>query len=165
MPIHFRCQACERMLSIATRKAGQQVNCPKCGKLVSVPAAAGVAIASDPHSGKPLEAMPLFERKDFEDLLNPAFKANMPEPSKQASLPVAVQPGVLPAAMSHDDSGEAELVPIDGVVITRNRMMLLVLALALLLVLSFLVGYFLARTTSGKSETTIASVSRHGFCG
>src|SRR5262245_35916701 len=37
MPIKFRCPLCEGMLSIAKRKAGTQVVCPKCGDEVTVP--------------------------------------------------------------------------------------------------------------------------------
>lgn len=38
MPIRFRCPDCEAMLSIATRKAGTPIACPKCGEEVLVPA-------------------------------------------------------------------------------------------------------------------------------
>lgn len=38
MPIRFRCPDCETTLSIATRKAGTQIACPKCGEEVLVPA-------------------------------------------------------------------------------------------------------------------------------
>ena len=37
MPIHFRCSACNRRLSIATRKAGMQTPCPSCKAVVTVP--------------------------------------------------------------------------------------------------------------------------------
>lgn len=43
MPIRFRCSACGRQLSIATRKAGTQTACPNCQSTVTVP---GVAVAS-----------------------------------------------------------------------------------------------------------------------
>ena len=38
MPIRFRCPDCETVLSIATRKAGTPIACPKCGEEVLVPA-------------------------------------------------------------------------------------------------------------------------------
>jgi predicted RNA-binding Zn-ribbon protein involved in translation (DUF1610 family) len=37
MPIRFRCQQCNALLSIATRKQGTLVSCPKCGTDVRVP--------------------------------------------------------------------------------------------------------------------------------
>ncbi len=42
MPIRFRCPDCETMLSIATRKAGTPIACPKCGEEVLVPAPGSV---------------------------------------------------------------------------------------------------------------------------
>ena len=38
MPIRFRCPDCETVLSIATRKAGTPIACPKCGEEILVPA-------------------------------------------------------------------------------------------------------------------------------
>jgi phage FluMu protein Com len=37
MPIRFRCPQCRQTLSIATRKAGAEINCPRCGALQTVP--------------------------------------------------------------------------------------------------------------------------------
>lgn len=37
MPIRFRCTHCERLLGIARRKAGAQIQCPQCGETVTVP--------------------------------------------------------------------------------------------------------------------------------
>lgn len=39
MPIPFRCPACDRRLSIATRKAGTRTTCPNCKAVVTVPGA------------------------------------------------------------------------------------------------------------------------------
>ena len=48
MPIRFRCPACARRLSIATRKAGAPVACPNCRQAVTVP---GPPPADEPASG------------------------------------------------------------------------------------------------------------------
>jgi hypothetical protein len=40
VPIQFRCPACDRRLSIATRKAGTSITCPNCKALAVVPGAA-----------------------------------------------------------------------------------------------------------------------------
>ena len=37
MPIRFRCTYCNRLLGIATRKAGTQTTCPHCGYALTVP--------------------------------------------------------------------------------------------------------------------------------
>lgn len=37
MPIRFRCSYCNRLLGIATRKAGTQTTCPHCGNSITVP--------------------------------------------------------------------------------------------------------------------------------
>lgn len=37
MPIRFRCTYCNRLLGIATRKAGTETTCPHCGYAVTVP--------------------------------------------------------------------------------------------------------------------------------
>ena len=37
MPIRFYCQRCRQLLSIATRKSGTEIECPKCGLPQQVP--------------------------------------------------------------------------------------------------------------------------------
>lgn len=37
MPIRFRCSYCNRLLGIATRKAGTETTCPHCGNTITVP--------------------------------------------------------------------------------------------------------------------------------
>jgi len=37
MPIRFRCPTCDRQLSIARRKVGTQVHCPRCEGEITVP--------------------------------------------------------------------------------------------------------------------------------
>jgi phage FluMu protein Com len=37
MPIRFRCSYCNRLLGIATRKAGTETTCPHCGYSITVP--------------------------------------------------------------------------------------------------------------------------------
>jgi biopolymer transport protein ExbD len=60
MPIHFRCQACQQMLSVTRRKAGQEMVCPACGQEQRIPtleeAASRIAAAQRPV--EPLEVRP-----------------------------------------------------------------------------------------------------------
>ncbi len=37
MPIQFRCTTCNKLLSIARRKGGQNIECPVCGAFIRVP--------------------------------------------------------------------------------------------------------------------------------
>ncbi len=56
MPIQFPCPACNRRLSIATRKAGASIACPSCKGTVTVPGAlpADDAPESEPSNLRPL---------------------------------------------------------------------------------------------------------------
>lgn len=56
MPIQFPCPACNRRLSIATRKAGASIACPSCKGAVTVPGAppAGDAPDTEPSNLRPL---------------------------------------------------------------------------------------------------------------
>ncbi len=49
MPIRFRCIGCRQLLSIGRRKAGAEIQCPKCGRLQRVPSQeeAGAALAAE----------------------------------------------------------------------------------------------------------------------
>ena len=76
MPIRFRCPHCARLLGIATRKAGLPIDCPQCGKAVTVPVHNGAA---------DLDGLDL--------LVNPEA-APLPEPAR----PVAVAPRPRPEA-------------------------------------------------------------------
>ena len=54
MPIYFVCSQCQQKLAISTRKAGIEVNCPRCGSAERVPTAdqysEGAASAHAPGS-------------------------------------------------------------------------------------------------------------------
>ena len=54
MPIRFRCTYCNRLLGIATRKAGMETTCPHCGYDITVP--------------DPSEEPPKTERLNLEDI-------------------------------------------------------------------------------------------------
>jgi hypothetical protein len=179
MPIQFRCPACDRMLGIARRKAGTVVSCPRCGADVRVPALAGMAVASagpgggdapvvpviDPLPAKngsprtaagppmvaPLENLPLFERPDFESLLNPALaKAPPADPPPKPPTPYQ-RPAPRP------DSA-ADLDVLSGIVISRRNLTLAAVAVAVLVGLAFGAGYALASmVVAGKKAPPAAT--------
>ena len=37
MPIHFRCPHCDKLLALGARKAGTQLPCPLCARILTVP--------------------------------------------------------------------------------------------------------------------------------
>ncbi len=64
MAIHFYCQRCGQLLSIASRKVGTVIDCPKCGTGQEVPsqeaadAAISLAAAASEESQKPADSLP-----------------------------------------------------------------------------------------------------------
>jgi hypothetical protein len=49
VPIQFRCSACDRLLSIATRKAGTSRACPNCAATITVPGATSAIAGAEPE--------------------------------------------------------------------------------------------------------------------
>ncbi len=156
MPVQFRCSACRGKLSISRRKAGSQVDCPKCGQSLTVPT--GDAMAEDlaellvaAQSGADSEAramtpaarlpvhrpialddMPLFERPDFENLLDPV--ARTPDP-----LPLPPSDDGIPDRSSAAAPGHE----LDAIVLSRTKATLIVVAVVVLLGLAFAAGFLI----------------------
>jgi hypothetical protein len=153
MPIRFRCPTCNRQLSTARRKAGTQVVCPRCEETITVPDAdlADPGTAEVPQSvqvvqagtaklprnngrpatarpaavaPKPGDSGPLFEREDFERLLEPAVRKAGEESAVRPSTP-------LPMA----------LTPEEGVTISRGAVVSLAVLMVVLLAMAFATGY------------------------
>lgn len=100
MPIKFRCDHCGQLMGIARRKAGSQVQCPKCGQLVTVPK------EDRPDRGDPAKPMLLFESPDFERLL--VKDSPVAEPALSAKVAGAPAKPPLFAAPSAPDVTEAQ---------------------------------------------------------
>ena len=193
MPIHFRCPSCYGLLSIARRKSGHEVTCPKCSDLVIVPILDAqddevtmvvevdsesarerenaartrrqsegrnrdhpadpdgvVVLASVDEPVKPSrkpkksggDDSPLFERSDFEQLLEPAARkavaANGAKGLAGTGQPAApVQPDA-PVAMTAQVSDD------DGLTITRGGAAMLAVMIAVLLALAFATGFLIS---------------------
>ena len=147
MPIKFRCPLCEGMLSIARRKSGTQVVCPKCGDEVTVPdadLAAGSFEASDEidveevvapvasggnGSAKKAEP-PLFKPGELDRLLG------LPE-----KLPPA--PSVPKPPMTQASPEPIALPPEDGILLSRGTLVVLVVLIVVLIALAFATGYLI----------------------
>ena len=169
MPIRFRCTSCRKLLGIARRKAGTVVKCPDCGSDLIVPTEVTATVpprggrlpaargsSTEPMANgngatvKPPESMPLFERPDFESLLNPAVQkaaATLPPPSLgPVAVPVQELPRRAPAAVPPgltDDEEAYELEPV-GLVLSKATLTVMAVVVVVLIGLAFAAGYLLA---------------------
>lgn len=127
MPIQFRCSACQRMLSIARRKAGTRIGCPKCGISLIVPS----------RAGEPAQPATIFERADFERQLDASLSTNAAKVSPVITSPVAED------VIASDGEDEFDVWEVDGVVIPRHWLILLAVVLPVLLGAFFALGFLL----------------------
>jgi hypothetical protein len=94
MPIRFRCSYCNRLLGIATRKAGTQTICPHCGYQIIVPVPQDDEARTDRLN---LDDRPVLARGATEVMAEPAVATAPPveqveeKPEKARPAP-AVQP-------------------------------------------------------------------------
>ena len=143
MPVRFRCDTCNGKLSIATRKIGMPVECPRCNESMLVPSASQIGEeltelllsvggarreavgTSTPilRPGRSLEEMPLFERDDIDEMFEPLAK-------NAAPLPL---PEPVPVSTISD--------PNDAIVLSRTRATILAVAVFALVGLAFGLGY------------------------
>lgn len=85
MPIRFRCPYCNRLLGIATRKAGTRTTCPHCGNSITVPIPAA--------EGEKTERINV---EDVDELLGKSAGATVKEaPAPAAAAAAPSQPEVL----------------------------------------------------------------------
>ena len=139
MPIRFRCPDCETTLSIATRKAGAQIACPKCGEDVLVPAPGSepeIDLADEGnHAGDPAG-------RDG-SATAAAVVARVPPPVKFEKPDFA-----RPAVAAEPASVEVEAVTVpaeEGLFVSRKTAALLVTLAAALVGLAFATGYLVGR--------------------
>jgi hypothetical protein len=205
MPIQFRCPACDRMLGIAKRKAGTSVKCPRCAADVRVPALAGMAVetigpvgaapaipkepkvsptapavavaAKRTASDRKVDSMPLFERPDFESLLNPAIEKAKPAPVDPLAAPTPAAPPIPPPipearrerplpSMAYVDAPQDAIDVEDlsnTIILTRRSLTIAVAVIALLMGLAFAGGYFLAGAMAAPKDKTTQVVPGKGM--
>jgi hypothetical protein len=168
------------LLGIARRKAGTVVKCPDCGSDLIVPTEVTATIparggrrpaargsSTDPvprtppalqkhaangngSAAKPPESLPLFERPDFESLLNPAVQKAAatlpPAPLGPVAVPVQETPRQAPTASTQKHADEEEpydLEPI-GLVLSKATLTVMAVVVVVLIGLAFAAGYLLA---------------------
>jgi biopolymer transport protein ExbD len=93
MPIQYRCPHCNQFLSIATRMAGRQVDCPTCGSSTLVPAQSTLPPAFQPI------------RSPVEESLTPPEAESSPVP---ADLPAERAPRDEAAAPARAEAAATE---------------------------------------------------------
>lgn len=156
MPIRFRCPGCDGLLSIATRKAGAEVACPKCREGLIVPTPVGPPAAGPfalfgptPAGGTLVRPKARaagrgfsFERSDFGEMLEPAVKLAAETAEIETTAPqevpapppgyVYVAPMGLPVAES-------------GVFLSRPAAVALGAGFAVMVGASFAAGFLVGR--------------------
>jgi hypothetical protein len=136
----------------------------------TAPATVVTAKRTAPNDRK-VDSMPLFERPDFESLLNPALEKAKPEPAAPVSAPVATATYVarheepLPSQPFLDVPAE-EAIDVEDlsntIILTRRKLTIAVAAVAILMGAAFAVGYFLATATVGNKDRTSQIVPGSG---
>jgi DNA-directed RNA polymerase subunit RPC12/RpoP len=145
MPIRFRCVYCKQLMGISRRKAGTVVRCPKCTRQVMVP------MADDaPSTEAASEAQPIFERSDFDDLIQQAA----PEPAKvfafEPAPPItesaAQQPAPPETEIQHAEDNVEKAVtvnPPSGLLLSPTVATTLAVCVIIGLAIAFVVGLFI----------------------
>ena len=172
MPIRFRCVYCDKLLGIATRKAGTVVNCPQCGQPLIVPTPepepepAHVGSKSAPATAP---AGNVFEQDDFDVLLEAdatvqAAPEPPPQPRRKTSVkPPAPDPSPLPPRPYAAEQrwpatgGSQQYAPLPlpapappkGIVLSGGKMILAVVAVCFLMLVAFGIGLLVGRQMSG----------------
>ncbi len=157
MPVRFRCETCHGKLSIATRKIGMTVECPRCRESMIVPSASqigeeltellaavgGKRDAAETGEGerlpsqttkvvRSLEEMPLFGRSDYEKLLDPRAKGAKP-------LPLPAETPKPSAPVPHPATDHLNYT--DAIVISRAKATVLAVGVVALLGFAFGLGF------------------------
>jgi hypothetical protein len=165
MPIRFRCVYCDKLLGIARRKAGAVVNCPHCSEKLIVPTPdpesenEGTEEAKGTAEDRALEntAGPqLFERSDFEHLLQPepTFRSGEEEyvpstaPQRPDDLPPIPKPYVpqpYPAQQPYAPAPLPAPTKPAGFFISSSRLTWLSVAAVVLLAAAFGLGLVVGR--------------------
>ncbi len=129
MPVRFLCPACHQLLSIATRKIGSEVDCPKCRSTILVP---------DPQQPTRSEVANPFEQGGLEQAL-----AAITSGAKSAPGPSPAPPKNSPSAAELLQRPAAQRPPSDDslIVISRRTLYLQALLLAIVAIVAFVCGY------------------------
>lgn len=166
MPIRFRCVYCTRLLGIASRKAGSATRCPQCGNEIVVPLRSEDEVEATQSAEPPRFSAPLGSPPQPAAVASADPKGKVKSPSKPNDEPLfigddiddllglprqakaAPPPASGPKPVNGMDAMSLEEEKPGAMVITPQKMTLIVVALALLLMLTFAAGMFLGMNTT-----------------
>ncbi len=148
MPIRFRCHHCNQLMGIARRKAGAIVQCPTCHASVQVPQPEPEdQAASPPAQPVPGAPVPLFERGDFEAILqNPVTDKPIAPSTPAVPLPFAAEIPSSPSLVT--SSGSPRLHP-PGLVLSPTQATWLTVAVIVVIALAFGAGLLVGHWIGG----------------
>jgi phage FluMu protein Com len=160
MPIRFRCVYCDKLLGIARRKAGSVVNCPQCKQPLIVPTPEPepepTAATAGPSAPPPVPA-PLFERDDFDELLQGGATIRTSEDSRRRKRSKSSRPAQLPARPHPVERDLPAPPPLPapqiqpplaqpaGIILTTGKLILLIVVVLMLVVVAFGGGVVVGR--------------------
>lgn len=134
MPIRFRCSTCDGLLSIARRKAGTAIACPKCQSDNVVPEASTDLANAEADT----------DQADVEPVDEPLPSGHR---GGEAALKLE-QPQLIGSANPLQSAGatlaEPEVATESGIYLTPKTVGILALLFFILLALSFATGYLIA---------------------
>jgi hypothetical protein len=163
MPIRFRCVYCDKLLGIATRKAGSVVNCPQCGQPLIVPTPEPgldeTEAAAPQKPMAPAHPAQAFEQDDFDVLLEPdpptfrgpdALPANPTSGRVPSTLPMPPQPLAVERALPRPHAPIPTPVALPnqrsgGIVLSSGMLVLAIVLVVVLVGFAFGGGYLVAR--------------------
>jgi hypothetical protein len=101
MPIRFLCLECAQLLSIGTRKAGTEIECPKCGAKQTVPSPEAATATVTPPTNTQTEEDPI-QIVVYDDAPPSVAASPRPSPRPAESVWARVFPGLRDAEASRE---------------------------------------------------------------
>ena len=161
MPIRFRCVYCKQLMGISRRKAGTVVRCPKCAHEVMVPLEDG---GPNPQPA-PTSQEPLFERSDFDDLIQQAqatpgsvapfdFVDPPAPPIATAAPPPAAPPEPAPVDVEQAVEINPSPTPPAGLLLSPVMATTLAVCVIIGLAVAFIVGLFVGYHLRPREDTS-----------
>jgi phage FluMu protein Com len=159
MPIRFRCVYCDKLLGIARRKAGAVVNCPQCNQplIVPTPEPEPTAAATGASAPPPTKPGKLFERDDFDAMLQGDATLRTPEGERRrsrndrpaSSAPLPPKPFPVERSLPAPDDREPAFAPRPvvqpGIVLSTGMLILMIVGVLVLMGIAFGGGIVVGR--------------------
>ncbi len=145
MPIRFHCQRCHQWLGIASRKAGSEIQCPKCGWSQVVPSqeAAAAAMVMDLYAKNHQAAENTSSLTVYDDQPAPIETPRIAHSQEAAPSTPTSTTASLPAAQGQHQHGQP--VPRGMILYPRRTLYVQGLLLLILFAVGFGSGYLIGR--------------------